>query len=211
MLILALAAAAAVSASSLGIDPRASVPLAPVAADHAFGECHFGQAADGAPLPDPKCTPGAINPTLTVKVLTDPRFRTGMVRDKLTSPAVKRKVYAWYGLTPPKNNTGANQTCELDHVIDLGSGGADSLDNIQPQCQRPTDPPVPVGQRWFKIKDANAEHQMIAALKAGETDAELLEQQKRIAADWTLLDKPAPEKASPGPGVRDDLTPKPAE
>lgn len=190
---IALIFAAAVSASSLGIDPRASVPLAPVAADHAFGDCHFGVAANGAPLPDARCTPGAINPTLTVKVLTDPRFRTGMVRDKLTSAQMKRKVYAWYAITPPANNTGANQTCELDHVVDLGSGGGDGLANIFPQCQRPTDPPVPVGQRWFKVKDANAEHQMIAALKGGETDAQLLEQQKRIAADWTALDK-APGK-----------------
>lgn len=193
MLILALAAATAVSATSLGIDPKASVPLAPVAADHAFGECHFGVAANGMPVPDVRCTPGAINPTLTVKALTDPRFRTGMVRDQVSSAAQKRKTYAWYGIIPPKNNTGANQTCELDHVVDLGSGGGDGLANIWPQCQRPTDPPVPVGQRWFKVKDANAEHQMIAALKAGETDDQLLEQQKRIAADWTALDKASGE------------------
>jgi hypothetical protein len=198
-MLLALAAAAAVSASSLGIDPKASVPLAPVAADHAFGECHFGTAPNGAPLPDPRCTPGAYNPTLTVKVLTDPRFRTGMVRDKLSSAAMKRKVYGWYGLKPPPNNTGANQTGELDHLIDLGAGGSDDLANVWPQVQRPSDPPVPVGQRWFKIKDANAEHQMIAALKAGETDEELRDQQKRIAADWTDLNKKATDYVNGAP------------
>lgn len=210
MILIAIAAAAAVGASTLGIDPSASVALAPSAADHAFGECHFGVAADGMPLPDPKCTPGAVNPTLTVRVLTDPGFRTGFVRDKVTSPAVKRKVYAWYGIIPPRNNVGANQTCELDHLDDLGAGGADTLNNLWPQCQRPGDPPVPVGQRWFKIKDANAEHVMIAAIKRGISDAELAELQKRMAADWTSLDK-APEKASPAPGVSQSLSPVEAE
>lgn len=181
--------AAAVSAPSLGIDPKACVPLAPIAADHAPGSCHVRVAANGMLLPDPKCTPGAINPTLTVKVLRDPRFRTDMVRDKLTSPAAKNRVYAWYGIAQPRNNTGQNQVCEKDHAIDLGSGGGDCLANIFPQCEPGLSHAKPVGQRQFKIKDANAEHQMIAALKAGETDAQLLEQQKRIAADWTALNK----------------------
>lgn len=189
-----LAASAAYAAGSdpilAKIDPKGSLPLSPVAADHAFGECHFRTAANGAPLPDPKCTPGAVNPTLTIEVLTDPNFRTGLVRDQATSETVKRKVYGWYGLVPPKNNTGQNQTCEGDHLIDLGSGGADTLANYWPQCQRASDPQVPVGKRWFKIKDANAEHQMIAALKSGLTDAHLADLQKRIADDWTQMNKP---------------------
>lgn len=181
-----LAAAVALSGADLHIDPRANVPLAYVSIDHAPGSCHVREAANGMPLPDPTCTPGAINPTLTLKVLRDPAFRTGMVRDKLTSKDAKRKVYAWYGIVPPKNNTGANQTCELDHLVDLSAGGADSLPNIFPQCQRPSDPPVPVGQRWFKLKDAKAEHVMIAAVKAGKIDdAQLRDMQERIAADWT--------------------------
>ena len=186
MLFIILAAAAAlVTSPGPHIDPLASQPLAVVAADHAPGSCHYRVAANGMPLPDPLCNPGAINPTLTIDVLRDPTFRTGTVRDKVTSPAKKRRVYEWYGIIPPKNNTGANQTCELDHIIDLSAGGADTLDNIFPQCQRPSDPPVPVGQRWFKIKDAKAEHVLIAAIKAGADDAALADLQRRIAADWT--------------------------
>jgi hypothetical protein len=207
-MILAALALLAIPAD-MPIDPRASVPLASVVSTHAFGDCHFGVASNGAPLPDPKCTPGAINPTLTVRVLTDPRFRTGMVRDAITTEAQKEAVYGWYGLKKPAHNAGANQTCELDHLVDLGSGGADALSNIWPQCQRPTDPPVPVGQRWFKVKDADAEHVMIAALKAGETDEQLQEQQRRIAADWTQLDKPEPTKSPAAQGVADDTTPIP--
>lgn len=175
-----LAGAVALASSSLsGIDPKASVPLAPVAADHAPGSCHIRFAKNGMGLPDPACSPGAINPTLKVSVLLNPAFRTGKVRDKLTSAAAKRRVYLWYGITPPKGNAGPNQVCELDHVVDLASGGADSLDNLWPECG---DPKVPVGEREFKIKDRFAEHDVMRLIKAG---ADLADIQRRIAADWT--------------------------
>ena len=32
------------------------------------------QMRNGFPIPDPACTPGAINPTLTAEVLRDPDF-----------------------------------------------------------------------------------------------------------------------------------------
>ena len=171
------------AAALAGIDPLASQPLAPTAADHAPGSCHTVKAADGYLLPDPLCTPGAINPSLTASVLLNPAFRTGMVRDQITSEATKRKVYGWYGITPPANNTGASQTCELDHVVDLLAGGADTLDNIWPQCGGPNSASLPVGQREFKIKDRFAEHDVIAMFKANP--ASLADLQRRIASDWT--------------------------
>lgn len=179
---LALILAQVVTAASLGISPTASVPLAPVAQDHAPGSCHVRIAANGMQLPDPACTPGAVNPTVTVTILRNPDFRTNIIRDKVTSEEEKRKVYAWYGIDPPSNNTGANQVCELDHVIDISAGGGDSLANIWPECGPDN---VPVGQREFKIKDAKAEHVLIRAIKEGATDAQLADLQKRIAADWT--------------------------
>lgn len=180
MLSLILAAAVALaSAPSFHIDPRASEPLAPVASDHAPGSCHARLAANGMQLPDPGCTPGAVNPTVTADVLRDPTFRTGTVRDQISSAAAKRKVYAWYGITPPKGNTGQNQVCELDHVISLGLGGSDALENVWPECG-PND--VPVGQREFKVKDAHAELSLMRQVKAG---ADLKDIQLRIAEDWT--------------------------
>jgi len=46
-----------------------------------------------------------------------------------------------------------SQTCELDHVVTLELGGADTLDNIWP-CG-PTCAPLP--QRFFKEKDITAD------------------------------------------------------
>jgi hypothetical protein len=130
-------------------------------------------------LPDPACTPGAVNPTITAEVLRDPSFRTGQERDDLTSAARKRVVYGWYGIAPPKDNKGPGQVCELDHLISIGLGGSDALENIWPECG-PAD--VPVGQREFKIKDAHAELGLMRQVKAG---ADLGDIQHRIAQDWT--------------------------
>ena len=63
-MLIALVAAAAVGSASgplPAFDPKASVPLAPTAADHAPGRCHVRIAADGYQLPDPLCTPGSMN------------------------------------------------------------------------------------------------------------------------------------------------------
>jgi hypothetical protein len=166
-------------AQSFHIDPLASQPLAAVAADHAPGSCHVRLASNGMQLPDALCTPGAINPTVTADVLRDPTFRTGTVRDQLTTAAQKQIVYAWYGIVKPKGNVGANQTCEIDHLVSLGLGGSDALENLWPECG-PSN--VPVGQREFKIKDAVAELSLMKQVKAG---ADLADIQHRIADDWT--------------------------
>lgn len=167
-------------AAALGaVNPLASQPLAPTAATHAPGSCHVRHAANGMQLPDPLCTPGAINPTVTGDVLRDPTFRTGTVRDQLTSAGQKQIVYVWYGITKPAGNVGPNQVCEIDHLVSLGLGGSDALQNLWPQCGPAS---VPVGQREFKVKDAHAELSLMRQIKAG---ADLFDIQRRIAQDWT--------------------------
>jgi len=102
-------------------------------------------------VPDLACTPGAINPTLTVAVLRDPTFRTGCVRQQTTTEEQKASTYGTYGIPHPSSNTGPSQTCELDHLVSLELGGADTLDNIWPQCGLSG---VALDQRYFKEKDA---------------------------------------------------------
>ena len=70
------------------IDDKASTPIVP--GSQKTG-CKTGKAANGFPLPDPKCTPGAINPTLTAKVLQDPAFVTKCVRNDATTEELKIK------------------------------------------------------------------------------------------------------------------------
>lgn len=185
-LVFAVAAACLLASSAFaegsgpfGVDPLASEPFAAVAASHEPGSCHVQHAGNGMQLPDPACTPGAVNPTVTAGVLQNPAFRTGAVRDQLTSAAQKQIVYVWYGLLKPKNNVGPNQICDIDHLVSLGLGGSDALENLWPQCGPGN---VPVGRREFKIKDAHVELGLMKRVKAG---ADLADIQQRIAADWT--------------------------
>src|SRR5438045_2724816 len=78
------------------------------------------------PVPDPDCTPGSVNPTLKLSVLKRPTFRTACERNKATSGNAKNVTYDWYGIPHPANNTGLNQICELDHLISIEIGGADT-------------------------------------------------------------------------------------
>jgi hypothetical protein len=67
----------------------------------------------------------------------------------------------------------------LDHLISLELGGADTLDNIWPQCGPSR---VKLATRYFKIKDG-VENYLAAKVKAGEIS--LQDAQRGIAADWT--------------------------
>ncbi len=135
--------------------------------------------SNGFPLPDPNCTPGAENPTVTLDVLHNTAFRTGCIRDCATTESQKHVTYGWYGLATPPNNTGNNQTCELDHLVPLELGGADTLDNIWPQCGPDG---VSLNNRYFKQKDL-VENYLTAQVKSGAMDMETA--RHRIAADWT--------------------------
>jgi hypothetical protein len=85
-------------------------------------------------LPDAGCTPGNINPALTKDVICGPDFHTRDYRDKESTAAQKSTTYGLYNIPRPTQNTGANQQCELDHLVSLEVGGADDLSNIWPEC-----------------------------------------------------------------------------
>jgi hypothetical protein len=158
---------------SQGAAPLQTVALPPQAV------CTQRVVPSGLILPDPACTPGAINPTVTINVLQDPNYRTSCTRDGATSATQKNKTYVWYGLPHPANNTGANQFCELDHLISLELGGADTLENIWPQCGPDK---VTLRERYFKRKDA-VENYLAAQVRAGTIS--LHDAQWGIATDWT--------------------------
>jgi hypothetical protein len=159
------------------VDPSAERPLGFVSLPPMHG-C-FTRESNGYPLPDRFCTPGAINPTVTIDVLRDPKYRTSCTRDSGTTASQKATTYDWHNIKHPSHNVGASQTCELDHLISLELGGADTLDNIWPQCGPPG---VVLRQRYFKQKDL-VENYLAAQVKAGAID--LAEAQRGIATDWT--------------------------
>lgn len=163
--------------AKLHIDAEASEPIQPVSSP-LDGTCK-PLMKNGLPLPDPTCSPGAINPTLTLKVLKTKGFTTKCVRDQASSPREKQETYAQYKIKKPANNSGQTQVCELDHIISLELGGADTVDNIWPQCGPSK---AALNKRFFKQKDA-VENFLNREVKAGRMD--LSDAQQGIARDWT--------------------------
>jgi hypothetical protein len=176
ILLLLLACPAVAADECLGVDPQASTPLSEATKTQ---DCHVRMSPTGYPLPDPDCTPGAVNPTVNANVLRNPSFRTNCVRDGATTAAEKRSVYAAYGITPPKKNSGKSQTCEIDHLVSIELGGADTLDNLWPQCAPRG---VALKRRWFKVKDL-VENSLAKQIKTESEEPEGL--QRGIAEDWS--------------------------
>jgi DNA-directed RNA polymerase subunit L len=101
------------------------------------------------------------------------------VRNCATTEEDKNVTYTQYGIPHPSSNTGTSQVCELDHLISLELGGADTLDNIWPQCG-PNH--VTLAKRYFKQKDA-VENYLAEQVRTGQI--ELQKAQTGIASDWT--------------------------
>lgn len=134
---------------------------------------------NGLQVPDPICTPGGINPSVSLETLRNSQWRTRCNRNCETSEAKKRLAYAWYNTGHPRGNFGDSQLCELDHLVPLELGGADGMGNIWPECG-------PSGavleDRYFKIKD-RVEEFLAEEVKAGRIPLEAA--QRGIATDWT--------------------------
>jgi hypothetical protein len=145
--------------------PAPSVPtVAPVVTKTAG--CQYRTAATGVLLPDPACTPGEANPALTRGVLCAPGFRTRAYRH--VTEAQKRAAYARYGVV-----SHAASEYEVDHLIALEDGGANSDANLWPE-------PAP----GYHEKDV-VETWVHRQVCAGALD--LAQAQRMIAADWTML------------------------
>jgi hypothetical protein len=114
----------------------------------------------GGDLPDPDCTPGAIDTTVGVRtVCTQPSSER---RD--VPPAVRRHVLVSYGMDP------ATFEGEVDHLVPLALGGSNDVANLWPQPGRIPNPKDRVEVRlWRAVCD-------------GELD--LTSAQRAIAADW---------------------------
>lgn len=94
-------------------DPHAPMPKP--------GTCHLG-VRNGQPIPDPACTPGAINPAVTQATIGQTICVSGWTKTvrpptSVTGP-MKKASAASYDLPP-----GAS---EYDHLVALSLGGAPS-------------------------------------------------------------------------------------
>ena len=139
------------------------------------GQCHAKavDAATGKFLPDPTCTPGAVDPGVTQSTLQQTICRSGYSAS-VRAPAAetdkaKQGSLRQYGENPAK-------TTEYDHLISLELGGTNATSNLWPE------PNASNATGTTNPKDS-VENQLHTAICSGTIT--LVDAQKAIAADWT--------------------------
>lgn len=129
------------------------------------GPCHAG---DGGQLPDPRCTPGGIDPAVTQADIQSTICTSGYTRtirppEAQTEAFKFNQAYAAYGIA-------SGTTTELDHLVPLELGGDNAAANLWPEV-----PPAP------NPKDT-VENALNAAVCSGRVT--LASAQQAIAQDW---------------------------
>ena len=130
-----------------------------------FTSCHTKSKGE---LPDPKCTPGGIDPTVKQSNLSTTICRKGGYTDTVRPPTsqtnkAKAMLYEAYGIDPDAKG-------ELDHLVSLQLGGDNDVANLWPEIG-----PIP------NPKDAIETH-LHTAVCNGKTT--LSAAQHAIAENW---------------------------
>jgi hypothetical protein len=130
--------------------------------------CHAGPG----PTPDHRCTPGAIDPTITQATISTTICRAGYtatVRPPVAeTDKAKAAQYTAYGIPH-------GTASELDHEVPLVLGGANDIANLWPEVGKIPNPKDQVETTLAKA---------VCAGKVRLTDA-----QTAIAEDWTTAEK----------------------
>ena len=144
------------------------------------GTCHLQYTASGEPLPDPACTPGAVDPSVTQANLPTTVCRKGgytsSVRppESITEPA-KKQIMAAYGIPWSKASS-----YELDHLVELAIGGASDTRNLWPE---PNTTRTATPSQYVHNDKDQVEQTAFAQLCSGKVT--LLQVQTGMADDWT--------------------------
>jgi hypothetical protein len=135
------------------------------------GSAHYHHNGP-ALLPDPKATPGDA-----VTGDAQPVCVSGYARrERNVSAAVKKQVYALYGVRPStqtRNGKRVRVCCEVDHLISLELGGSNDIKNLwpEPYLPRPGARQKDVLENWL--------HKQVCSGKMPLADA-----QRAIVTDW---------------------------
>ena len=145
----------------------------------AAGQCKARtvDAAAGLYLPDPACTPGAIDPSVTQENIGSTICKSGYTTT-VRAPAsdtnkVKAQSLTQYGQAKVSST-------EFDHLISLQLGGTNAVSNLWPEPNREGAPGTtnPKDAVETKLNKAVCSHQVTLAAA-----------QKAIAANWVTAVK----------------------
>jgi hypothetical protein len=150
------------------------VPAVPVA----LGTVTKTSGCQAGYLPDPACTPGATDPSVTQANIGSTICRSGYssaVRPpEATTNRIKHELLVAYGLP---NTTDEMRQIELDHLVSLELGGApSSMANLWPEVWK--DSTAGPGAHTKDVLEARL-HQLVCS---GQMP--LAEAQQKIVTDW---------------------------
>ncbi|HUO47813.1 MAG TPA: hypothetical protein VMU09_03170 [Acidimicrobiales bacterium] len=144
------------------------------------GACHSRSAADGRPLPDPGCTPGAVDGSVTQADLGSTLCRPGGYTSSVRPPVSMTEPFK-YSVMGAYGDGGSASAYELDHLVPLELGGSSDTRNLWPE---PDDHPS-AGVANSKDPVENQLHDLVCAAASGGPYLPLATAQHLIAADWT--------------------------
>ncbi|WP_138417442.1 hypothetical protein [Sinomonas gamaensis] len=144
--------------------------------------CHYGTATNGGQLPDPSCTPGSIDPTVTQSNIDSTLGRSGGYTSSVRPPAAmtdaaKKKVLAAYGIPASQSSR-----YELDHLVPLCAAGSSNLANLWPEANTFLPGTGSESSVVHNSKD-RVEEYVCQAIR--EHQVQLAAAQKALATDWT--------------------------
>ena len=135
------------------------------------GRCYY---RDKGNLPDPRCTPGSIDPVVTQANIYSTICKGGWTDPHLRPPESQTEAFK-FGVAYPAYGTPSSEKTELDHLVPLELGGSNDATNLWPEY-----PPTP------NPKD-KVENALNAAVCDGRVS--LVKAQDAIAADWMTAEK----------------------
>ena len=134
------------------------------------GHCAY---QDKGQLPDPRCTPGSIDPVVTQANIRSTICKSGYTAT-IRPPESQTEAFK-YGVAYPAYSTPRPESTELDHLVPLELGGSNDATNLWPEYPASPNPKD-------KVEDA-----LNAAVCEGRVS--LVRAQDAIAADWLTAEK----------------------
>ena len=128
-------------------------------------QCH---TRAGGQLPDPRCTPGSVDPAVTQASITSTICRSGYTAK--VRPPESETSHAKFDVAYPAYGIPDSATSELDHLVSLELGGSNDITNLWPEAGTVPNP---------KDKVENALNRAVCDGRVSLAAAQLA-----IATDW---------------------------
>lgn len=144
------------------------------------GSCRYRRAGDGAILPDPECTPGAVDNSFTQSNLARTICSGAGFTSHERPPESITERFKYVSMSSYRSEAPV-RSYELDHLVPLEIGGSSDTRNLWPE---PDDHPSPAFANSKDIVEGEL-HELVCNAVRGRAYVPLTLAQVLIASDWT--------------------------